>query len=113
MTSRAPLYRRAVCPEKSGLSFKLPGRSMLTRSVFTALALTLALASAGCEDEKKKTAAAAADAGASTQPLLDGKLGEAVAEAEAEATAKNKAAPAKGSAGDDGPPEKGVFETAA
>lgn len=73
--------------------------------------MTLALGQTGCEDEKKKPQAAAADAGPTTQPLLDGKLGEAVARAEASAAAPR--VPGKASSGENEPPEKGVFEAGA
>src|SRR5688572_27716245 len=82
-------------------------RAPLFRAAFAAITVTLALAQAGCEDEKKKETPAS-DAGPTTQPLLDGKLGEAVAAAGASAAAGKGAA--KGNAAADGPPEKGFFE---
>lgn len=86
-------------------------RSPLLEAALAALTIALALAQAGCEDQKKKTQTA--DAGAPdsgpSQPLLDGKLGEAVAAAEATASARDTA-PKKGGGDLDGPPEKGIFE---
>lgn len=88
-------------------------RAPLFSAALAALTISLALAQAGCEDQKKKTTSA--DAGApdngTNQPLLEGKLGEAVAAAEATASAR-AAAPKKGGADLDGPPEKGIFEPA-
>lgn len=85
------------------------------RAAGAALALALVIAPAGCEDDKAKStqsAASAGDAGApdgsSSQQLLGGRLGAAVAAAgqQAQAPAPN----AKGGAGPaDGPPETGVF----
>jgi hypothetical protein len=86
-------------------------RAPLLRAAFAALTLTLALAPSGCEDEKKRTQPADVPDSGATPRLLDGKLGEAAAAAEASATARN--APSKGGATEDGPPEKGVFEPAA
>jgi hypothetical protein len=73
----------------------------------------LGLLSAGCEEEPRKTQtvdAGAQDSGPS-QPLLGGKLGEAVAAAGASATVRET--PAQGGSATDGPPEKGIFEPAA
>jgi hypothetical protein len=73
----------------------------------------LGLLSAGCEEEPRKTQtvdAGAQDSGP-TQPLLGGKLGEAVAAAGASATVRE--APVQGGGDANSPPEKGIFEPAA
>lgn len=83
------------------------------RAALAALPLTLGLLSAGCEEEPRKTQtidAGAQDSGP-TQPLLGGKLGEAVAAAGASATVRETPSPGGGAT--DGPPEKGIFEPAA
>lgn len=78
-----------------------------TRACLVATALALVALPAGCDDEKpKSTTPSDADAGAvdPRKPVLDSKLGAAVA-----AAASASAAPAASAPGVVGPPESGVF----
>lgn len=77
--------------------------ALLRAAGLSASIVALGLLTSGCKDDKTVTADDAGAADAGPKPVLDGKLGAAVAAAESSSRQPNAAAPG------DGPPEAGFF----